>query len=75
MTATAARIHDVVIEELLYNDIKLKVRRQVWGLDELKQYVCGGVYVHCADVRQVSPTSVVARALPTLLGHVVPIYT
>ena len=44
MTATAARIRDVVIEELLYNDIKLKVRRQVWGLDELKQYVCGGVW-------------------------------
>lgn len=42
MTATAARIHDVVTEEPLYKDIKLKVRRQVWGLDELKQYVCGG---------------------------------
>ena len=37
MTATAARIHDVVTEEPLYKDIKLKVRRQVWGLDELKQ--------------------------------------
>ena len=52
-----------------------KFRRQVWGLDELKQYVCGGVYTHCADARQVSPTSVVVRALPTLLEHMVPIYT
>lgn len=43
MTATAARIRDVVTEEPPYNDIKLKVHRQVWGLDELKQYVCGGV--------------------------------
>ena len=42
MTATAARIHDVATEEPPYNDIKLKMRRQVWGLDELKQYVCGG---------------------------------
>lgn len=75
MTATAARIRDVVTEEPLYNDIKLEVLRLVWGLDELKQYVCGGVYTHCDDVRQVSPTSVVAGSLLTLPGLVVPIHT
>ena len=35
----------------------------------------GGVYTHCEEVRQVSPTSVVAGSLLTLPGFVVSIHT